>query len=585
MNSTSYSPGAVYRRLLGYTLHYRGAFALAIVAMLAAAATDTTIAWLVKPFLDEGFVKRDPEFIRWTPWVLIGLFIVRGTAGYVSEYGLGWIGRGVIKQIRAQIFERFLHLPTRFFSHETSGALLAKLTYHADQIATSVTDAFTAVIKDGLTVIGLVALMFYLSPKMALLVFIGGPAIAAVMVYVSKRFRRYSKLIQANMGDITHVAEEVINGHRVVKVFGGQKYESAHFETVNERQRRLGNKMGRARAASGPVVQFIAVLALASVIYTAISPAAGAVMTPGTFVSFFGALVGIMGPLRRISNINAIIQRGIAAATSIFELLEVPLEDAGGSLKTERARGELRFEALSFAYPRTDKTVLDGINLEIAPGQLVAFVGRSGSGKSSLLSLLPRFYDPDAGRILLDGHDLREYALSNLRSQLALVDQNVVLFNDTVRRNIAYGLLTDAPEEKIVAATKSAHAWEFIEQMPQGLDTEVGQHGVLLSGGQRQRLALARAFLKDAPVLILDEATSALDSESERHIQAALESLMQSRTTLVIAHRLSTVQKADLIVVMEQGRIVETGRHEDLLARSGAYSRLYRVQLEAHAGA
>ncbi len=583
--SPSYSPAAVYRRLLGYTLHYRGAFALAIVAMLAAAATDTLLAWLIKPLMDEGFVNRDPDVIRWTPFALIGLFVVRGTAGYISEYGLGWVGRSVVKQIRGQIFEHFLHLPTRFFSHEASGNLLAKLNYHADQISSSVTDGFTAVIKDGLTIVGLVALMVYLSPKMALMVFIGGPFIAAVMMYVSKRFRRYSTLIQANMGDITHVAEEVINGHRVVKVFGGQSYESEHFKVVNERQRRLGDKMARARAASAPIVQFIAVLALASVIYVAISPAAGTVMTPGTFVAFFGALVAVMGPLRRVSNINASIQRGIAAATSIFQLLEEPREEQGGSLRVERARGEVSFDGLTFAYPQTDKKVLEQVNLKIEPGQMVAFVGRSGAGKSTLLSLLPRFYDPTAGCILLDGHDVREYALANLRSHLSLVDQNVVLFNDTVRRNIAYGALAAAPEEKIIAAAKHAHAWEFIERMPQVLDTEVGQHGVLLSGGQRQRLALARAFLKDAPVLILDEATSALDTESERHIQAALERLMQDRTTLVIAHRLSTVQKADLIVVMHQGRIVETGQHEELLASDGHYSVLYRVQLEAHAGA
>ena len=583
MNSAS--PGAVYRRLLRYTLHYRGAFALAIGAMLVAALVDTTIAALVKPLMDEGFVERDPEVIKYTPYVLLLLFSLRGIAGYVSEYGLSWVGRSVIKQIRAQIFDRFLHLPSRFYDHQASGALLAKLTYHTEQTATSVTDAFTAVIKDGLTVAGLVALMFYLNAKMALLVFIGGPLIAAVMVYVSKRFRRYSKLIQANMGDITHVAEEVIAGHRVVKVFGGQRYEAGHFETVNERQRLLGDKMARARAASAPIVQFIAAIALSTVIYAAIAPGADTVMTPGTFVSFFGALVGIMGPLRRISNINAIIQRGISAATSIFELLEEPLEQAGGAVEIMRARGELKFEQLSFAYPRTERQVLNGIELHIAPGQMVAFVGRSGSGKSTLLSLLPRFYDPLEGRVLLDGRDLRDYTLPSLRNQLALVDQNVVLFNDTVRRNIAYGALADAKEAEIIAAARNAHAWEFIARMPQGLDTEVGQHGVLLSGGQRQRLALARAFLKNAPVLILDEATSALDTESERHIQEALETLMQNRTTLVIAHRLSTVQKADLIVVMDQGRVIETGRHEDLLARGGAYSMLYRVQLEPHAGA
>ncbi len=575
----NYSASAIYKRLFSYALHDWQVFLLGIIGMVAFAGADTSLAWVIKPLMDEGFVNRDPVYIRWIPIGLMGIFIWRGIASYVSNYSLQWVGRNVVKKLREEVFGHYLRLPSAFFDHNTSGSLITKLTFHVEQVAQSVTVSIISAVKDGLTVLGLLALMIYLSPKLAVLALVGGPFIGFVMSKVSRRFRKYSSSIQESMGDVTHVSEEVINGHKVIKVFGGQAYEGEHFEKVNELNRKLNNKMARTKEISVPVVQVIAASAIAIVIHVATTAEGSEALSPGTFIAFFGALIGIMGPLRRLSIVNSNVQRGIAAATSVFTLLEEAVEDKGGEYEVERAEGALTMDQLSFRYPKGDKLVLEDINLDIKAGQMVAFVGRSGSGKSTLLGLVPRFYDTTGGRLLLDGLDVREYSLQNLRQQIALVDQNVVLFNDTIARNIAYGCLEGMPEDRIIDAAKAAHAWEFIQELPEGLNTQVGQHGVLLSGGQRQRLAIARALLKDAPILILDEATSSLDTESERKIQEALEVLMRGRTTLVIAHRLSTVQDADLIVVMHDGRVVETGKHDDLLAKDGHYAALYRVQL------
>ena len=575
-----FTPAVVYRRLFDYSTKYWRIFLIGIVGMVGFAASDTAMAWIVKPLMDEGFVNRDPQYIKYLPFMLLLIFVGRGISGFVSSYSMTWVGRSVIRDMRGEIFNKLLAMPVSYYDHSTSGKLISKLTYNVEQISNSVTIAVVCVVKDGLTVLGLIGLMFYLSPKMAMLVLLGGPIIAGTMLFVSKRFRHYSRRIQDSMGEVTHVSEEIISGQRVVKVFGGQSYESEHFGVVNEKNRLLHNRLSRAHAVSTPIVQFIAAIAIAAVIYMATSATGDNVLSPGSFISFFGAMVGLMGPLRRLSIVNGTIQKGIAAATSIFELLEEAVEDNGGSLAVDRAEGALKIQNLSFRYPQGDKLVLRDMELNIEAGQMVAFVGRSGSGKSSLLGLIPRFYDPTGGKILLDGHDLREYQLENLRAQVALVDQNVVLFNDTVARNIAYGSLSGTSREQIIEAARQAHAMEFIEKLPNGLDTQVGQHGVLLSGGQRQRLAIARALLKDAPILILDEATSSLDTESERMIQDALEKLVKERTTLVIAHRLSTVQQADMIVVMDDGRMVEKGKHEELLAMNGHYAALYRVQLE-----
>jgi len=576
-------PRAVYWRLLQYARPYWRHFVVGIVGMGVFAAADTTLIWLMKPLLNGTFINKDPFVIRWTPVALVCLFIVRGGAGFISTYGMSWVGRQVIKSMRRELFEHILGLPTAYYDRVASGQLITRLTYHVEQVANSSTTTITTMVRDGLTVVGFFGLMLYTSWRLTLFAVVAGPIIAYLVSEVSRRFRRYSSHIQDSMGDVTHVAEEAIIGHRVVKTFNGQPSERAHFEEVNERNRRLNMKLVTTRAASVPIVQTIAAFAVGAIVYMATTKAMLDRLSAGDFVVFMGALMGLLNPIKQLTNINAELQRGIAAAGSIFDLLAEPLEDRGGSLRVERAQGHVCFDSVDFAYPHVGRTVLHQVGLEVLPGQTVAVVGRSGSGKSTLLSLLPRFYDPFRGRILLDGHDVRDYRLHDLREQVAFVDQNVVLFNDTVARNIAYGAVADASEAAIVEAARMAYAWNFIQALPQGLHTEVGQNGVMLSGGQRQRLAIARALLKNAPILILDEATSALDTESERYIQRALEALMRTRTTLVIAHRLSTVQNADRIVVMDAGRVVEQGRHEDLLQRDGHYASLYRMQFEGAA--
>lgn len=572
----------IYLRLVRYAMAHWRPFLIATLGMGLYAVTDTTLIWLIKPFLDGSFVHKNPRIIHVVPLAILALFFLRGVARFVSGYGMDWVGRHVIKTLRRQIFDHLLVLPAAYYDRYTSGSLLARLTYHVEQVATSTTTAVTTMVRDGLTVAGMLGLMFFLSMKLALFAVIVVPPITVLVRIVSRMFRRYNSRIQDSMGDVTHVSEEAIGGHRVVKSFGGEAYEREHFEEVNEHNRRLNMKLAAATTGSVPLVQFIASFAVAGIIFAATRPDVLGEMSPGTFVSFMGAMFGLLNPIKHLTTVNAQMQRGIAAAGDIFELLEEPAEDAGGSLPLTQARGAVSFEGVSFAYPSGGQ-VLSNISLNAHEGETVAIVGRSGSGKSTLLSLLPRFYDPGEGRIVLDGHDLREYRRADLRSQIAFVDQNVVLFNTTVARNISYGGLTGASREEIRKAAERANAWEFIRDLPNGLDTPVGQNGLRLSGGQRQRIAIARALLKKAPVLVLDEATAALDTESERYIQEALSELMKSRTTFVIAHRLSTVQNADRIVVLSEGRIVEQGRHQALLARDGHYAVLYRMQFEESA--
>jgi len=572
------APAAVYRRLLGYALPYWPVFLVAAVGMILAAATQVGFMSLVRPLLDGTFIQRDPEVIRWMPWAIVGLFLLRGISEFMSSYGMAWIARQVIKALRGELFNHFLMLPVRFYDRISSGQLISRLTYHVEQVAEAVSNALTSVIKDGLTVIGLIGWMFYLNWELTLFCLIVAPVIAGVISYVSRRFRRVSARIQENVGIVTQAAEEAITGQRVVKVHNGQAYERERFDVINERHRWLWMKLMATRSASEVSVQFIAAWAVAAIIYFATQPEMLAAITPGTFVSFIGAMLSLMNPLKSLTNINEKLQRGISAATEIFRLLAEEQEPAGGDRPLQRARGEVEFRGVRFRYHSELADALRGVSLKIQPGQTVAFVGRSGSGKSTLLSLLPRFYDVDAGQILLDGYDIREYPLNSLRAQVALVDQQVRLFNASVADNIAYGLPAMPDEARLIEAAKAAHAWEFIEKLPRGLQTQIGQNGASLSGGQRQRIAIARALLKDAPLLILDEATSALDTESERYIQQAIEELKRGRTTLVIAHRLSTIQNADLIVVMHDGVIAERGTHAELLALNGAYAALHRLQ-------
>lgn len=571
------TPRQVYRRLIGYATPHWRMFLLAIVGMTLLSAADVGLTALMQPLLDGSFVERDPTIIRLMPIAILVLFLTRGLAQLTASYCMAWVGRRVIKTIRTDLFSQYLRLPVSFFDREAGGQLIARLTYHVDQVAESTTSAIGTVIKDGLTVIGLLSLIVYLNWKLACFVLVVGPLIAVLVSVVSRRFRKLSRRIQNSMGNTVHVADEVISGHRVVKVFGGQALEAERFEQVNEYNRRQHLKMVLSQVGSTALIQWIAAFAISAIVFIATTQPT---MTPGAFAAFMGGLIGLLRPLRNLTTVNERIQRGISAAAEIFELLDQTPEPDTGQRHIDRVQGELVFDAVSLRYAESSKPAVHAVDLVVPAGKVVAFVGRSGSGKTSLLSLIPRFYQPSAGEIRLDGHALGDYRLESLRSQIALVDQSVTLFNATVAENIAYGVGRHLSEAEIRDAAKSAHALEFIERLEQGFDTEIGQNGVLLSGGQRQRIAIARAILKDAPILILDEATSALDTESERKIQAALEGLMKGRTTLVIAHRLSTIQNADLIVVMDDGRIVEQGTHGELISRDGAYAALHKLQFE-----
>ena len=572
------SARSIYQRLLRYALPYWKVFALSTLAMLVYSATETGFAALMKPLLDGSFVKKDTFIIKLIPPVMIGLFLVRGIADFLSTYGLRWIGRKVIGTLRGEMFHQLLHLPTAYYDSQSTGILISKLTYNVEQVSQAITNIVNLAIKDTFTVIGLMAWMIYLNTWLALLFLIAGPFIALFIVALSKRFRRISHNIQDSMGEVTQSVEEIVSGQREIKTFGAQSYEEKHFAVVNARNAHLNMKLAATNASSAPLMQLIAASVLAGVIYIATTPALLVTITVGSFMSFMAAMLLLMPPLKRMTSINAILQTAIAAAESIFAMLDTPPELDTGTRCLTRAQGALVFQDVSFTYPAGHRPALAQVSFEIPAGMTVAVVGRSGSGKSTLANLLPRFYDPSHGAILLDSVDLREYRLIDVREQMALVGQQVTLFNATIASNIAYGRLDPVPRDAIERAAEAAYAMEFIRQLPNGLDTLVGENGVLLSGGQRQRIAIARALLKDAPILILDEATSALDTESERSIQAALEVLMRNRTTLVIAHRLSTVEKADCILVMHQGQIVESGTHAELIALGKHYAALHSLQ-------
>ena len=581
-----YVSGTVtYRRLFSYVRPYWGAFALAVVGLIGYGATDAGFAALMKPMLDSGFVDKDADNIRLVAIGLVGIFALRGVAGFLSDYLMSWIGWQVITRMRQQMFAKLLEMPTRVYDTTASGELISKLTFNVERVAMAATNAVTIVVRDSFTVLFLVAWMIWLNAGMALGSFIIIPVLGLIIRRITRRFREVSRRIQTQMGDVTHVIEEAVEAHRVIKIFGGRDYEADHFARKNERMRRFQLKMARTKAASVPLIQFLLALVLAGVVYLASMPSFVQAASVGSFVSFFTAMMMVFPPMKRLTNVNAQIQKGIAAGESVFALLDSETERDTGQRTISRARGEVRYEGVNFAYQAEKGAVLADVDLHIGAGETVALVGRSGSGKTTLANLLPRLYDLRSGRILLDGIDIRELKLDSLRAQIAYVGQNVTLFNDTIANNIAYGRLEGATREQVAQAARAAHAADFIEDLPEGYDTEVGEDGIMLSGGQRQRLAIARALLKDAPVLILDEATSALDTESERAVQAGLERLVQGRTTLVIAHRLSTIEGADRIVVMDGGRVREQGTHAELLASGGAYAQLHRMQFSAAATA
>jgi len=571
----------IYRRLARYSLAHWPLLAVGVAGMVVSALAEPAFAALMKPMLDGSFVERDPQAITWVPVMLVAVFLAASVASFVTGYAMAAVGRLVIKALRAEVFAKYLTLPTEFFDTATSGSLISRLTYDVEQVAEAATTSLTILIRDSLSVIGLIGWMLYLSWELTLGLFVVIPFVAWVAHFVTGRFRRISRRIQGSMGDVTHVAQEVIEGQRVVKVFGGQDYEQRRFERANERNRQLNLKLAVTRAASVPVLQFLIALVLAGIIYVATRPAFHDEITVGTFMSFMTAMMLLLQPIRRLANVNAAIQKGIAAGESLFAVLDEPSERDGGGRRLARVEGRIGFEHVSFRYHGDDAPlVLDDISFSVPAGQTWALVGRSGSGKTTLVNLIPRLYEVTSGRITLDDIPIDEVGLVELRDQIAYVGQHVTLFNDTVRANIAYGRLQSASDAEVIAALRAANAWEFVQELPRGLDTEVGEKGMLLSGGQRQRLSIARALLKNAPILILDEATASLDTESERAIQAALDELLKGRTTLVIAHRLSTIRNADNILVMEQGRIVESGSHDVLMAKGGAYARLYRLQFQ-----
>ncbi|HTN94593.1 MAG TPA: lipid A export permease/ATP-binding protein MsbA [Gallionella sp.] len=571
----------LYLRLLNYVKPYWRTFAISILGMAVTAATEPLLPALLKPMLDGTFIHKDDTVIRLAPLIIILIFFVRGVSSFAGTYAIGWVGNKVVMDLRDEMFQKLLALPTRYYDDHATGNLISKLTFDVTQVTAAATNVVTVSIRDSIIVVGLLGWLFYLNWKLTLLSLVMFPIIAFILRIINARLRNASRDSQRAMGDITQVIEESVAAHKVVKLFGGQQYESDRFGDKANWVRRYTMKLAMAAAANVPIVQMIAAFALSAIVYLATVQSRSDETTVGGFLSFIAAMLMLTAPIKRITGVSEFLQRGLAASESVIELIDTPGQIDTGKINIGRAKGRIEFKHVSLSYQQDDRLALHDISLEIPVGQAVALVGASGSGKSTMANLVPRFYQPTSGLITLDGHDLADLTLESLRANIALVSQEVVLFNDTVAANIAYGQMREVPEAEIIAAAQAAHAMEFIREMPRGLNTLVGERGVKLSGGQRQRIAIARAILKDAPILVLDEATSALDSESERHVQAALETLMKGRTTLVIAHRLSTIEKADRIVVLQKGEIVEIGTHHELLAKGSAYARLHQIQFAA----
>ncbi|MCR9423389.1 lipid A ABC transporter ATP-binding protein/permease MsbA [Vibrio sp. RM-69-4] len=567
-----------FKRLWTYIRLYKSGLAVAVVALIINAVSDTYMVSLLKPLLDEGFGNAESDFLRVLPFIILGMMALRGLSGFVSSYCLSWVSGNVVMLMRRKIFNQFMHMPVSFFDRESTGGLLSRITYDSEQVAGATSRALVSIVREGASIIGLLTLMFWNSWQLSLVLIVVAPVVAMGIGIVSKRFRKISKGMQTTMGDVTSSAEQMLKGHKVVLSYGGQDVERKRFDHVSNQMRQQTMKLVAAQSTADPIIQMIASLALVTVLFLASVDSIRAELTPGTFTVVFSAMFGLMRPLKALTSVTSDFQRGMAASQTLFELIDLETERDTGQFEAEKVRGDVRVQDVTFTYQGKEKPALSHVSFEIPQGKTVALVGRSGSGKSTIASLLTRFYDIDSGAIYLDDHDIRDYKLKNLRTHFALVSQNVHLFNDTIANNIAYAAENEYTREQIEHAARLAHAMEFINNMPDGLDTMIGENGASLSGGQRQRVAIARALLRDAPVLILDEATSALDTESERAIQSALEELQKNKTVLVIAHRLSTIEEADEILVVDEGEIIERGHHAQLIAQDGAYAQLHRIQ-------
>ncbi|MCR3756104.1 MAG: ATP-binding lipopolysaccharide transport protein [Sodalis sp. Psp] len=578
LNDKDLSPWQTFRILWPMISPFKAGLIIAAVALILNATSDTFMLSLLKPLLDDGFGKADGRILIWMPLAVIGLMVLRGISGFISSYCMSWVSGKVVMNMRLRLFNHIMDMPVSFFDQHSTGTLLSRITYDSEQVAFSSSSALITMIREGTSIIGLFVMMFYYSWQLSLILVVIAPIVSFTIRLVSKRFRIISKRMQNTMGQVTTSAEQMLKGHKEVLIFSGQKVENERFNNVSNHMRQQGMKMVAASSVSEPLIQFIASLALAFVLHAASLPSVMETLTSGTITVVFSSMIALMRPLRSLTNVNSQFQRGMAACQTLFSILDMETEKDEGSVEIERVKGNIAFKHVTFFYPGKDTPSLQDISLTILAGHTVALVGRSGSGKSTIANLLTRFYDIHQGQILLDGTDLRDYKLDSLRSQVALVSQNVHLFNDTIANNIAYASKDRYSRKQIETAACMAYAMDFIEAMEHGLDTVIGENGVLLSGGQRQRIAIARALLRDCPILILDEATSALDIESERAIQKALDELQKNRTSLVIAHRLSTIEKADDILVVENGRIVERGNHAQLMVRQGIYAQLHRLQ-------
>ncbi|OOF27751.1 lipid A ABC transporter ATP-binding protein/permease MsbA [Salinivibrio sp. IB872] len=569
-----------FKQLWPYIANYKLGLIVAIVALVINAASDTLMLSMLKPLLDQGFTYDDVtgDFLKWMPVYLVVLMVVRGLSSFVSAYCLSWVSGNVVMTMRRRMFNHFMKMPVSFFDQESSGALLSRITYDSEQVASATSSALVSLVREGASILGLMILMFWSSWQLSAILLVIAPVVAFSIRVVSKRFRRISSNMQDAMGSVTSSAEQMLKGHKVVLSYGGQDVEKARFDKVSNRMRQQTMKLVSAQAIANPVIQLIASMALVVVLVLANTEAIRSELTAGTFAVVFGAMFGLMRPLKSLTNVTSQFQRGMAACHSLFNLMELDTEKDTGEHEADRVKGDIQVDNVVFTYPSKEAPALRNVSFELPAGQTLALVGRSGSGKSTIANLLTRFYDIDSGTITLDGVPIDEYKLANLRQHVAVVSQNVHLFNDTVANNIAYAAEDQFTREQIIEAAKLAYADDFIRELDEGYDTIIGENGVSLSGGQRQRLAIARALLRNAPVLILDEATSALDTESERAIQAALDELQKNRTVLVIAHRLSTIEDADQILVVDEGEIVERGNHQALLEQDGAYAQLHRIQ-------